>query len=105
MRELWRDTELKSERMFNEIDTENLNQLNKWGIQEHTLFEWLTYTMEELGELAQACSEYTYRDGKLKQIRKEAIQVATLAVKIADMAHEKIVQKMVRIWQPKGDPE
>ena len=71
--------------IINEIQCENDNQIAKWGIQSHTAFEWLTYTTEELGEVAKAISEYEYRDGTKEQVVKEAIQVATLALKIAEM--------------------
>ena len=64
---------------------ENERQLEKWGIREHTAFEWLGYTTEELGELAKAISEHEYRVGKSSDVFKEAIQVATLALKIAEM--------------------
>lgn len=67
------------------IACEHGRQLGKWGIQSHTLFEWLAYTTEELGELAQAISEHEYRNGKAENIFKEAIQVATLSLKIAEM--------------------
>ncbi len=65
---------------------ENRRQLDKWGIQTHSPFEWLAYTTEELGELSKAISEYYYlRCGSRQDIIKEAIQVATLALKIAEM--------------------
>jgi NTP pyrophosphatase (non-canonical NTP hydrolase) len=67
------------------IQNENMNQLLKWGVQTHSSFEWLTYTTEELGELAKAIGEYEYRNGDKKEVVKEAIQVATLALKIAEM--------------------
>ena len=67
------------------IDYENARQYNKWGIQTHSAFEWLTYITEELGELANAISEYEYRDGNKRAVALEAIQVATLALKIAEM--------------------
>ena len=70
------------------IQNENERQLLKWGIQTYSPFEWLTYTTEELGELAQAISEHEYRDGTKEAVVKEAIQVATLALKIAEMFHE-----------------
>jgi len=60
-------------------------QIAKWGIQTHSAFEWLTYITEELGELANAISEYEYRDGNKRAVALEAIQVATLALKIAEM--------------------
>jgi len=64
---------------------ESKRQIKKWGIRTHTPFEWLTYTTEELGELAKAISEYEYRDGVKQQIIDEAIQTATLCLKIAEM--------------------
>ena len=67
------------------IIQEGKNQVRKWGVQSHTLAEWLMYTTEELGELAKAISEYIYRDGTVSEIYREAIQTATLALKIAEM--------------------
>lgn len=71
------------------LQHENDNQISKWGIQTHTSFEWLTYTIEELGELAKAISEHEYRNGTKEQIIKEAIQTATFSLKIAEMYMEK----------------
>ena len=71
--------------IIKKIQNENTSQLMKWGIQVHTSFEWLTYTTEELGELAKAIGEYEYRNGTKGEVVKEAIQVATLALKIAEM--------------------
>ena len=68
---------------------ESDHQIIKWGIQTHTLFEWLNYTLEELGELAKAISEHEYRSGTKKEIYDEAIQTATLCLKIAEMTNEK----------------
>ncbi|GAG79745.1 unnamed protein product, partial [marine sediment metagenome] len=67
------------------VKAESCNQINKWGIQTHSIFEWLTYTTEELGELANAISEFHYRNGKKENIVNEAIQTATLSLKIAEM--------------------
>ena len=64
---------------------ENQNQIDTWGIQIHTPFEWLTYTTEELGELAKAISEHEYRTGSRRDVVNEAIQTATLSLKIAEM--------------------
>ena len=68
-----------------EVMTENRRQLDKWGVQNHSCFEWLAYTTEELGELSNAISEQYYRRGDREAVVKEAIQVATLALKIAEM--------------------
>ena len=67
------------------IQSENIRQLKKWGVQTHSAFEWLAYITEELGELSNAISEHEYRTGVKENIVKEAIQVATLAIKIAEM--------------------
>jgi len=67
------------------ILTENANQLDKWGIQDHNPSDWLMFTMEELGELAEAIGDWKFRDGKASNVIKEAIQVATLSLKIAEM--------------------
>jgi NTP pyrophosphatase (non-canonical NTP hydrolase) len=68
------------------IKDENAKQLTKWGIQERSGFEWMTYLTEEVGELAEAITEFEYRDGSNYDIVKEAIQVSTLALKIAEMS-------------------
>ena len=64
---------------------EHQHQVDKWGCQSHSPFEWLTYTTEELGELAQAISEHAYRNGDIDSVIDEAIQTATLSLKIAEM--------------------
>lgn len=66
------------------ITHEHINQFNKWGIQAQTLPEWLMFLIEEVGELAEAIAEFMYRDGSPIDIYDEAIQVATLAAKIAE---------------------
>ncbi len=70
--------------LLKSIKEENLAQIEKHGIQNHSLFEWLEFTTEELGELSNAISEYVYRDGSKEEIYDEAIQTATLCLKIAE---------------------
>ena len=69
----------------NMVDSENLRQITKWGIQDRTPFEWLGFTTEELGELASAIGEWQFRGGRATDVVKEAIQVATLSLKIAEI--------------------
>ncbi len=76
---------LNKEKLFNDIVQEHHRQIQKWGVQTHSLFEWQNYTTEELGELAKSISEHEYRNGNWEDIYKEAIQVATLSLKIAEM--------------------
>lgn len=80
---------INRERLFDDVIVENKKQVDKWGVQTHSLFEWQNYTTEELGELAKAIAEYEYRNGDWKQIYNEAIQVATLSLKIAEMVWDK----------------
>ena len=77
---------VKIKMLMDHVQYENFRQIEKWGIQDRTSFEWLTYLTEEVGELAQAISEYEYRGASTDNIFKEAIQVATLSLKIAEMS-------------------
>ena len=82
----WKDHKLKTIKVLRAaVLRENSRQLEKWGIQWREGFEWLAYLTEEVGELAEAITENRYRAGTREAIRKEAIQVATLALKIAEM--------------------
>lgn len=73
--------------LVEELELENQRQVEKWGIQTHTPAEWgLIYT-EELGELCkELCRAHFDSSVDVQAIRKEAIQAATLALKIAEMA-------------------
>jgi NTP pyrophosphatase (non-canonical NTP hydrolase) len=87
--EKYKDTRLRYFGLFKSlIESENECQLDKWGIQERTLPEWLMYATEEFGEFSKAINEYIYRDGMSRAIIEEAIQVVTLCLKIADMIME-----------------
>jgi hypothetical protein len=71
-----KDQQLKDPRLFAAVIAENLRQVEKWGIQDHSPFEWMIFLTEEHGELAQAISENYYRAGSLEDVVKEAVQVA-----------------------------
>jgi len=77
------------------VREEHGRQIMKWGTQNVTTFEWLAYLTEEVGELAEAISEYEYRAGLPGHIMTEAIQVATLALKIAEIFEEIAIQRML----------
>jgi len=74
-----------SKQLFEKVLKENEYQLKKWGIQDRTSFEWMVYLTEEVGELAKEISEKHYRNGTSVLVVEEAIQVAALALKIAEM--------------------
>ena len=81
-----KDQTLKNKQwLFDHVELENVRQLKKWGVQDHTPFEWLAFLTEEVGELAAAISDIEFRNGTHREVTDEAIQVATLALKIAEM--------------------
>ncbi len=75
------------------VFAENVRQLEKWGIQDHEPFEWLGYATEEIGETAKAIGEFSYCGGLVEDVIKEAIQTATLMLKIAEMFQDLLVTK------------
>ena len=82
-----------SDDIWRQLQNEDMSQIAKWGFQKHGIFQWLAFITEELGELSEAISEYVYRDGDIDDIRKEAVQVATLAAKVAEMIGAKCVRR------------
>ena len=50
-----------------------------------------------LGELAKAIAEFEYRDGNIRDVIKEAVQTATLCLKIADMVGNEKVPSEIEI--------
>jgi NTP pyrophosphatase (non-canonical NTP hydrolase) len=81
-----KDLLLKDERIIHMIRAEGLRQVAKWGIQRRSPFEWLCFLTEETGELSAAIGDYEFKRGAdTKTIVAEAILVATLAAKIAEM--------------------
>ena len=82
------DLKLKnSEWLINEVKIENVRQIVKHGEENVTASEWISYLTEEIGELAQAVNDNKFNDTVItkKHVTYEAIQVATLALKIAEM--------------------
>jgi hypothetical protein len=67
------------------VEDENRLQLQKWGIATHSPFAWATILGEEMGEVNKAILESEYGSGSKLQVAREAIQVATIALKIAEM--------------------
>ena len=75
-----------------DICQERENQVNKWGIQNHTPIEWAAILMEEVGEVSREALEYHfhkfYKDtGQLERYEKELIQVAAVALAMLESLH------------------
>jgi hypothetical protein len=70
-----------------EVVAESDRQVAKFGVQRHTPAEWGLIIAEELGELGkELCRAHFDSAPNPSNLRREAIQVATLALKIAEMA-------------------
>lgn len=89
-----RDHCLQDKHLFDMVMAEHHRQIDKWGIQEHNVSWWLTFLGEEYGETCDAAAEHHFRGGSAKNVVKEAIQTATLALKIAE-AFQKIADEEV----------
>lgn len=70
---------------------ERQRQLESWGDQSNTpLFEWMSILGEEYGELCEAVNETCFQHpkhpdrGGRENIIKEAVQVAAVAIAIAE---------------------
>jgi hypothetical protein len=72
------------------VTQENLVQIKKWGIQDHSAFKWDTIAHEEVGEVSKAILEFctSAPDKRIElaqHVIEEAIESATLYLKIAEM--------------------
>lgn len=66
------------------IICERDRQQQKWGIQTHTIAEWLMILGEEYGEACKAGNESYFRDEPLGRLRKELVQTAAVALAIIE---------------------
>lgn len=73
------------EALMKMVSEENIRQIEKRNIQACTPEEWIMYLGEEYGELCKAISDHESLRGSAGDVIKEAIQTATLALKIAEM--------------------
>ncbi len=80
-----KDLQLSNPKLFDMVIIESKRQIQKWGIQNRSPFEWLAYVTEEIGEVSCTISEWYYRGGLQENVVKESIQAATLCLKIAEM--------------------
>jgi hypothetical protein len=62
------------------IIRERDSQDYKWGIQNHSLAEWLIILAEEFGEASKEINEFHFRRGVVADIRAELVQTAAVAV-------------------------
>jgi hypothetical protein len=83
----WQDLQLQSlDDLRNLVSAENVRQLNLWGCQTHSPTQWLSLLVKQVGELAEAINNHVYYNTPKMHIVREGIEVATLALKIVEMA-------------------
>ena len=72
------------------IIAERDRQDAKWGPQDHRLSEWLVILMQEVGDLAAATLAHQFGTDDHPELdwRKEAIQVAAVALSITEQFRE-----------------
>lgn len=65
--------------IFKLIKEEKARQIQKWGIQTNDVGTWLSVLGEEVGQCHRA-----FLENKIKHLRKELVQVATVAMNICE---------------------
>jgi NTP pyrophosphatase (non-canonical NTP hydrolase) len=78
------------EHVLYDVKTERERQDSKWGIQRHQMGDWLKILVEEVGEVAQAMQigDVSYKNSDADDLYEELIQVAAVAVAIAEHVRE-----------------
>jgi len=69
-------------RALADVLIERDRQDDRWGVQNHSEFEWLAILTEEVGEAAQATLEREFGDSEqtVDGLRTEIVQVAAVAI-------------------------
>ena len=85
---------MRQQEVLERIVVERFKQDHKWGRQEHSLPEWLTVLAEEMGELAAAILGHRWGTEMHPELdwRKEAIQVAAVAVAMLEYGGEALTE-------------
>lgn len=78
--------------ILKEVMNERLHQEAKWGQQNHDGPFYLAILVEEVGEIAHTILEARAGSGDSSEIRKEIIQVAAVAVAMAEAYDRKAVR-------------
>jgi NTP pyrophosphatase (non-canonical NTP hydrolase) len=74
-----------TEKVLAEVMEERLSQERKWGPQNHRCDLYYTILGEEVGEVGKAICEWIIlKKGSVSDIRMELIQVAAVAVAMAE---------------------
>lgn len=77
--------------VMDDVWQERISQNIKWGKQRHPMGDWLKILIEEVGEVAQAMQvgDFSYKESDANDLYKELIQVAAVAIAIAEQVAER----------------
>jgi hypothetical protein len=75
------DLRMNERAILDVVVLERNRQQQKWGVQTHSISEWLMILGEEYGEACKAGNESYFRDDSIEKLRKELVQ--TMAVTLA----------------------
>jgi len=82
--------------LFKQVLKESERQVELHGIGKKYIHSWLAILAEEFGELSKAINNYTEgRKINYSEIEQEAIEVATVALKIAESIRHFKIQESV----------
>lgn len=89
------DDQLKNNALI-AVEKERFIQNAKWGRQRHSHGDWLKILIEEVGEVAQAMQtgKGWGKDSDADDLYKELIQVAAVAIAIAEQVEEEKEHKL-----------
>lgn len=71
-------------KILSEIKIERARQNEKWGVQTHSIAEWMMILGEEFGEACNEGNEAYFRDAPLDELRKELIHTMAVAFAIVE---------------------
>jgi len=80
-------------RGFLSVQVERARQDAKWGVQYHSVIEWLAILNEEQGELAQQCLRSHFGNVVSPELRAEAVQVAAVALAFIEAIDERRIRR------------
>ena len=63
-------------RVLADVQAERRRQTDRWGVQHHADYRWLSILTEEVGEVAKAIND----EEDIAALRAELVQVAAVAV-------------------------
>ncbi|WNS74252.1 hypothetical protein RRV45_15180 [Bacillus sp. DTU_2020_1000418_1_SI_GHA_SEK_038] len=77
--------------VMDDVWLERIRQNQLWGRQRHPMGDWLKILIEEVGEVAQAMQigDFSYKESDADDLYKELVQVAAVAVAIAEQVVER----------------